>query len=538
MGDTADAVWGTALRAEGEKDGGGKAARRQGDTDDHLSPTGPQPRPPHGDSRVPHSATALSPSIDVIDGITTLIEHSLLRQSAGSEGEPRYQMLETVREYARDRLHAAGESDSFQGRHAAFFLAFAEASEQGLIGPNQAEWLGRLEADRANLGAAAIWGFANDVDVAFRMCSAMRLFCRRQGHLGEGIALLHRELASGAGSPPVRARGLLALASLLNLRGEVAAAAANAEEARAIFDQLGDRLGVAEALRLLAVLHLDQWHRTDPPDPRRFSRTQAPWEEELALRRASGDHYGEAWALHDLGAAALRGGALDQAAALLEEALPTFEAMGDHNAIAFVLTNLGRVAAQQGDHSRAASLFRRALAEFHASGDRWGIAHVLEDGAWLVLDAGQAERATRLLGAVDAARTADGVQLPVAHRSRHDQVVGQAREVLGESRFSELFTRGRATALPDALTEAMEALAGISPPPVIEASSPTAALGLTPREAEVLGLLARGMSDREIADTLSISERTAGNHVQHAMQKIGVESRTAAAIFAVRHNLA
>jgi predicted ATPase/DNA-binding CsgD family transcriptional regulator len=479
-------------------------------------------------------------SFEVVDGITSLIEHSLLRQSAGPGNEPRYQMLETVREFGLERLTASGEAEERAVRrsHATIFLSIAEAAVPRLIAPNQAEWLNRLEADHANLRAAAGWGFANDVDLALRLCSGLRLFWRRYGYLGEGIALLQRALASGAGSPPARARGLVALSSLQNLRGDFAAAAANAEEARALFELLDDRVGIVEALRRLSVFQLEQWQMADQPDPAQFARAQASWTEELVLRRTLGDHYGAAWALHDLGTAALREGALESAAAHLEEALPTFEAMEDHNAIAFVLTNLGRAAVQQDNSAKAAPLFRRALAEFDESGDRWGIAHVLEDAAWLMADAGQVERAARLLGTADAARAADGVQLAVMHRSPHDRVVGRARETLGESRFSELFAQGRAAALRDALTDAMAALGDVSPAPVVEDPSPAVALRLTPRELEVLRLLAEGLTDREIAASLTISERTAGNHVLHILQKLGVDSRTAAAVFAVRHDLA
>lgn len=482
---------------------------------------------------------ALSP-LTAVEGVTSLVEHSLLGPIAGPGIEPRYQMLETVREFGLERLAASGEPENHavQTAHAAYFLAFAETAEPGLIAPNQAEWLDRLEADHANLRAAVGWGFANDVDLALRLCSALRLFWRRQGHLGEGIALLQRALASGAGSPAGRARGLVALSSLQNLRGDFAAAAANAEEARDLFARLEDRLGLAEALRRLAVFRLEQWQTTEPPDPEQVVRDQAPWAEELVLRRAVGDDYGAAWALHDLGAAALRIGAFDRAEVFLEEARPTFEAMGDHNAIAFVLTNLGRSAAAQDDHARAALLFRRALERFRDSGDRWGIAHVLEDAAWLMANAGQEERATRLLGAVDAARAADGVQLPVFQRVRHDQVMSQVREALGEPRFSERFAQGRSAALHDAWAEAIEALADASHAPVVEPPSPAVALGLTPREIEVLRLLAEGLSDREIAAALSISQRTAGNHVLHILQKLNADSRTAAAVFAVRHDLA
>jgi len=481
-------------------------------------------------------ATAVgAPPLDVLDGITALIEHSLLRQSASATDDPRYEMLETVREYALDCLRSSGESDTVHRRHAAFFHTIAEESIPGLIGREQASWLLRLEADRANLHKAANWGFANDADLALHLCSSLRLFYRRQGHLGEGIVMMQRELAAGGGSPPARARALVALASLQNLRGDLAAAATNAEAASVIFEQLGDRLGVLEAQRRLAVFQIEQWQVTGAQDPSHLSELQAPWEEELILRREIGDDYGAAWALHDLGTAAFQGDVFDRAVAMLEEALPTFEAIGDHNAIAFVFTSLGRVAAQQSDHVTAAAHFRRALAEFHASGDRWGIAHVLEDSAWLILNMGQAEPATRLMGAADAARRADGVTLNAASRSLHDQAIARVQEALGDERFSELFATGRSTPLQNAFAEATEILASDPAPPTADEPLSAAALGLTPREIEVLRLVVDGLSDREIADALSISERTAGNHVQHAMHKIGVESRTAAAVYAVRH---
>jgi DNA-binding NarL/FixJ family response regulator len=136
-------------------------------------------------------------------------------------------------------------------------------------------------------------------------------------------------------------------------------------------------------------------------------------------------------------------------------------------------------------------------------------------------------------------RDADGLPVEPAYRDAHERDVAAARTSLGNARFEASWAEGTAMSLTVAGAEAMAIAA---PPPGREPSVPTEhlvdRLGLTPREVDVLRLLAQGMSDREIAEALAISERTAGNHVQHAMQKIGADSRTAAAVYAVRHNLA
>jgi predicted ATPase/DNA-binding CsgD family transcriptional regulator len=478
-----------------------------------------------------------SPPGEFFDGISALIEHSLVQQSAASGDAQRYIMLETVREYARNRLDASDEGEAIQSRHAAYFVAFAEESEPKLIGPQQADWLNRLEADHDNLREALTWSIANDPDAALRLCAALRLFWRRHGYLSEGIAVLQRALATGAGAPAVRAKALVAVSSLQNLQGDFAAAAAHGEEARILFERLGDRLGIAESLRRLAVFDLEQCLKVAPPDPVALARALAPWVDEVALRRELGDRHGAAWALHNLAIVAFNTGDLERAEALLVEALPTFEAFGDQYALAFVISNLGRVAAQQDNATKAAAFFRRALSLFHDSGDRWGIAHVLEDTTWLMPPTGDVERAARLLGAVDAARAADGVQLAIMLRARHEQAIAREREALGQERFDAAFARGQATALQDAFTEVMEILAAFSLHTPAEAPPATAALGLTPRESEVLRLLAEGLSDREIAAALFLSPRTVGWHVTHLLTKLDVPSRSAAAAMAIRRGL-
>jgi non-specific serine/threonine protein kinase len=473
--------------------------------------------------------------LEILDGIMALVDHSVLQLNPGHGNTPRYLMLETVREYARERLEATGEADAIRRQHARFFLAFAETAESELEGPQQQDWLDRLEADHANVRAAMAWSLEHEPETALRLGTALRMFWRRRGFLGEGIDLLQQALRSGSVAPEVRARGHVALASLQNIRSDFAAAAENAEAARVIAEARGDRLGVAEALRRQAVALIEACVKADSPSPEAFARARAPWIEEVAIRRELGDTRGAAWGLHNLGIAALMEGALDQAASYMEEALATFEQADDHYARAFVLTNLGRIVARQGDVVRAAHLFRRGMTLFYESRDLWGVCHVLEDCGWLMVRAGQPEQGTRLLGAAAAARAVDGVRLTMVHTQGHEQVIRHVRAALGEARFAAAFAAGQMTPLHDAYVEAMKFLSATAQ--ASGESSPPNAFGLTTRELDVLRLLARGLSDREIAEALDISRRTVGGHVTHLLGKLDVTSRSAAAVAAVRHDL-
>lgn len=184
------------------------------------------------------------------------------------------------------------------------------------------------------------------------------------------------------------------------------------------------------------------------------------------------------------------------------------------------------------------ALFFEGLALFTELRDRRIIALALDGVAGLAIAWGQAERAARLFGTAAALREATGLPVDPACRAAQERDVAAARAALGEEAFAAGRASGAALPLAAAVSEAT-AVAAFAPSPLPESPSPSQGErhGLTPREIDVLRLLAEGLSDREIAASLSISERTAGNHVQHIMHKINVDSRTAAAVFAVRHKL-
>jgi serine/threonine-protein kinase PknK len=199
---------------------------------------------------------------------------------------------------------------------------------------------------------------------------------------------------------------------------------------------------------------------------------------------------------------------------------------------------LGYAARDRGDTAPALALLAEGLALVTELGDRRIIALALDGVAGLAIAWGQPERAARLFGAAAALREANGLPVDPAHRAAQGRDVAAARAAVGEDAFATGWASGVALPLPVAIAEAT-AIAAPAPDtvPTPPPSNQADLLGLTPREREVLRLLAKGLSDREIAATLSISERTAGNHVQHLMEKINVDSRTAAAVFAVRHDL-
>jgi len=254
--------------------------------------------------------------LGVFDGIASLVDKSLLRRDEGEDAEPRFRMLETIREYALERLLEAGESDQFHRRHADHCLALAEQAEPGLIGPQQATWLDRLEADHDNLRAALSWlAERGPVDHGLRLGAALKRFWRARGHIMEGsermAALL--SLPDAQGRTTSRAKALHAAGQLTREQG-------NYGEARALF------------------------------------------EESLDIYRATDDPRGIGWAFVDLGFLSRYQGDYAAARSLFEESLELLKRIGDMEGIAASLGNLGLIARDQGDLGAAEVRLEESLA--------------------------------------------------------------------------------------------------------------------------------------------------------------------------------
>ncbi len=300
--------------------------------------------------------------VDVVDGITALIEHSLLRQSAGLEGEPRYQMLQTVREYARDRLDASDESDDMHRRHAAFFLAFVETSEPGLFGPNQAEWLDRLDREKDNLRAALHWTLNRfEVVPATRLGAMLWRFWERRGYLSEGRSQLASILAlsPSPASDAARCSVLTGAGVLAALQGDYDQAIRYSEEALVGWQQLGDDRGIARSLLCLAAVAR---YRDD------FAGAESLGHESLAAFRTIDDRWGAGHVLTHLGMLAWLQGNHATGIAFYEEALAHLRDVGDQSGIFEIVLELGEGRLRCGRSGAGDGAVRGMLGVSHIDG--------------------------------------------------------------------------------------------------------------------------------------------------------------------------
>jgi predicted ATPase/Tfp pilus assembly protein PilF len=307
--------------------------------------------------------------LDAIGSIVSLIDKSLLRTARADE--PRVEMLETLREYAGERLIEAGEATELRRAHAAHYLVLAEAAEPELRGAAQAQWLARLAGDHDNLRAALDWALQQgEAELGWRLGAALWRFWYMQGRIGEGRDWLTRllRLADSDGRTDLtlaRARVLGGAGVFAELQGEYRAARELHEESLAIRQQHGDTWGVADGLDDLGVVADSQGD---------FSRATALYEQSVALFRALGDAWGTALVLSNMGYLAREQGDYARAAALHEQSLALFREVGDGRNIAFTLNNLGEVVCDRGEYARARALCEESLALRKGLGDTWGIA--------------------------------------------------------------------------------------------------------------------------------------------------------------------
>jgi predicted ATPase/class 3 adenylate cyclase len=383
--------------------------------------------------------------IDVLEGIASLVDRSLLRESEDDEGEPRFAMLATIREYAREHLKESGEEDELLRRHALEFARFAEEAEAGLRAGDQLLWFSRLESEHDNLRAALDSSAASgDDQTALRLGGALGWFWYAHGHALEGCARLTDLLARTENAPEERrARPMYALGVLLDQRGEPEQAAELVERSLAVFRELGDQESIARALNSLGTI------RRGIGD---LESARSLLEESIGVRRELGDEAGTAGALSNLGVVAFDLGDLDDAEARFTETVTLDRAHGNEWGAAVALDGLTGVALERGDYDWARELIRDTLTAAERLADRELIAFGLEKAAVLAAAEGNAARAGRLAGASDGLRESAGFE-----RSRFDRewLDRHLSPVTGEE-FEAGRAAGRALEPDEALREAMD----------------------------------------------------------------------------------
>ncbi len=465
----------------------------------------------------------------VLGLLSNLVDKSLVMAREKS-GETRYRLLEIVRQYARERLEGAEDEARVRQRHAAFFMGFAEEAEKELTGPDQARWLVWLEAEHDNLRAALSWTLAEsgEGESGVRLAAALWPFWLARGYLSEGRGWLESAVSRGGSAPArAKAKALGGAGWLANFQGEYGAAKALIEEGLALYRKLGDKEGVALSIVMLGSVAV-MGERDDIP-------MEDLVEEGALLRPEIEDRRTVAGLLDIEGGAALARGDLDRAVELWEETLALYREVGDVLGIVACHTNLGLVRLAQGDYEGSTALLRESVRL------AWELDHkpffqysVIGLGG-VAASLGWPVRAARLWGAAEGISETYGIHLLSAGRSLIDYEgrLAAARSRLDEAAWTAAWAEGRAMDLEQISEYARQE--GASPEPT--AASRTYPAGLSAREAEVLSLVAAGLTNAKVAQKLFLSSRTVDWHLGSIYRKLGLHSRTEAIRFASDHDL-
>lgn len=431
----------------------------------------------------------------VLDGVASLVDKSLVRQVEGINGEPRFQMLETIREYALERLAESGEQERLRGQQLRFFAALAERAEPMLRGREELTWFQRLDRERDNVRAALAWSRSQPalLPVGLRLAAALWRFWYRRGYWREGWEQLREQLAleqaqreDGLAAPAERAKALIAGAWLADDSSVLPATRREMlTDARSLFEELGDRQGVATALWSLGAHQCE----TAP------SAARSLLNEGLAIFRELGNHYGMAWCLMHLGvtyraendliaaqrllaealSASLEEGSrfqrsgvlnhlavvayrqsdLTAARAYVEEALAIAWQLGDFALGGWSRINLGRIAADQGDPTTARSVLAETLIVHHEVGHTSAVVDILLVLARVAVAERQRVRAARLVGAVAHWQETISRPMPEFLREEYGRSVSAARAALEADAFTAAWAEGRAMTLDQAIQYAL-----------------------------------------------------------------------------------
>jgi non-specific serine/threonine protein kinase len=329
--------------------------------------------------------------LDVLDELSALVDHSLLRQEEAPDGQPRFPMLETIRAYGIECLALAGELDDASRAHAAYFLELAETSEPELIGSEQAAWLDRLELEHDNLRAAISWAEEEgDADTGLRLGAALWRFWLVRGHMNEGRQRLERLLSiRGDGNDGLaRARALNGLGTLAHNQGDNHEARAVLEESLALFRAIGDKRGRAAVLNNLA------WVACELCD---FETGDSLSREALDLCRELDERRGLALAFNNLGWVAIYRGEQEAARAHHEQSLAVRREIGDHRGAAFALCNLAFAERTAGNYEKATAYLDEAKSVLDVVDDKTLTAWMLNVRGRIAHDIGEHERALEIL---------------------------------------------------------------------------------------------------------------------------------------------
>jgi predicted ATPase/DNA-binding winged helix-turn-helix (wHTH) protein len=382
---------------------------------------------------------------DVIEQLTSLVDKSLVVTDEQA-GATRYRMLETVRQYALDRLRDSGEEAQWRGSHLACFVALGEEFFAGVEGPKQQSWFSRIASEHDNLRAALAWSAASSPVEGLRLANALSAFWIIRGHLAEGQEWLARLLDAFPIDGPTRerARGLRAAARLVIAQGDYAAGKRLLEESLALFREIDDPDGVARAVDGLAYLSINQGH---------YPEAEALARESVDCARATGHRRLLYSSLGNLANALHARGQWAAAHELFELALEVAREIGTPFEIGRALSEIGRAECDEGRRDLALKHFAEGMTIVHGLGNRPGAIESLEG---LASVAAAPRRAARLWGAADALRQEIGYARTVHDSIGYERQVKAVRAILTAEGFDQAWDEGRAMTLDDAVHYALD----------------------------------------------------------------------------------
>jgi len=452
------------------------------------------------------------PASRVLAGIVGLVERSVVVRDQ-PDGRPRYRLLEPVRQYGRERLRTAGEEAELRRSHRDWCAGLARAEALRWWGPAQREVLERLEVEHENLRAALAYcqESPGEAPAGLAICADTAYFWHAQRHAGEGRRWLTGLLELAPEPTVERAAALASLATLLMLQNEASAAIPVLADAEALARRLGVRETTAQVLGRQAMVVAAQ---------RDLDRSAALTDEAVRLAREAAHDESLATALSQAARVALGRGDVERSVELYRECVDLCRAAGERWLRQRALLPLAMALSDLGDHDGSRRLARECLGIARDLGDDRMMVWSVECLAWASAAAGRADEAATLLGAAAAVRGDEPASIYGGDRERTERCRAGAIAALGEPAFQTAWSRGAGLERAAAL-----ALAAGAPAERVRSARRAPESPLSEREREIAALVADGLSNRDIADRLSISVRTAENHVSHILVKLGMRSR-------------
>ena len=427
--------------------------------------------------------------MDVLEGLSSLVDQNLVQRADRNDSEPRFTMLETIREYALERLNESGEQANVRRAHAAYCLVVAEEGNPELDAAARAGWLRQCDAEIDNFRSALDWLFeTRELEWGLRLCVALFRFWDMRVHVTEGRVRLEAVLRlAGSKYPAERARIMLFLGALTTALGDFSAAESFLQQSLALYEEIEDRWGIAASLNGLGLSARD---RGD------YSSAHSYFEQSLSCWRMLPDRQALARCLHNLACAVKALGDYRRANWALHEAIQIFEQVGDRSGAAWSISEQGDLAREQGDRAAAQACYQRALSMFRQAGDTWGvgraltdlgsiaceqrkasaahgayreaieifaslgyrrgIARALEGCACLAVGEKQSARALKLAGAAAHLRRLTSAFLPPAEQSKLDEMLKPAWEGLSHAEGKAAWAQGAAYSLQQAIQYSFE----------------------------------------------------------------------------------